>query len=225
MVLRNQVPFYYLPRASEFLKTSPIVKDLSSVVFYFASSIDTSLARPKGLSVNVLVKSSARSGRQENVFLISPNMQITKEMFMESGIPLVVSVEGAFPSAFGNKPIGVDTSFKGTLDSTNRQIVGKVSKIIVVGDGDFIQDQYSGGNKDNFFLASNFIDWLADDIGLAEIRTRESGNKPLEEVGEGSKTWVKIINLGLPPLIVIFAGIIRWRIRIALRKRIETRGY
>ncbi len=225
MVLRNQIPFYYLPRAAEFMQTSPIVKDLSSVVFYFASSIDTSLARPKGLNANVLVRSSARSGRQENVFVISPTMQVTKEMFAESGIPLVVSVEGAFPSAFGNKPIYVDTSFKGTLDSANRQVIGKVSKIIVVGDGDFIQDQYSGGNRDNFFLASNFIDWLADDIGLAEIRSRESGNKPLEEVSEGTKTWAKVVNLGFPPLIVIIIGIIRWRIRIALRKRIETRGY
>jgi gliding-associated putative ABC transporter substrate-binding component GldG len=225
MVLRNQIPFYYLPRAAEFMKTSPIVKDLSSVVFYFASSIDTSLARSKGLNTNVLVKSSSRSGRQENVFLISPNMEVTKEMFMESGIPLVVSVEGAFPSAFGNRSIVIDTSFKGTLDSTNRQVIGKVSKIVVVGDGDFIQDQFSGGNRDNFFLASNFIDWLADDIGLAEIRSRESGNKPLAEVSEGTKTWVKVVNLGLPPLIVVIVGVIRWRIRVALRKRIETKGY
>jgi len=225
MVLRNQIPFYYLPRASDFLKTSPIVKDLSSVVFYFASSVDTSLARAKGLNASVLVKSSTRSGRQENVFMISPNMQVTEQMFAESGIPLVVTVEGAFPSAFGNKPISIDTSFKGTLDSANRQVIGKVSKIVVVGDGDFIQDQYSGGNRDNFFLASNLTDWLADDIGLAEIRSRESGLKPLEEVSEGTKTWAKIVNLGVPPLIVIVVGIVRWRIRVASRKRIETRGY
>ena len=225
MVLRNQIPFYYLPRASEFLKSSPIVKDLSSVVFYFVSSIDTSLARPRGLTASVLVKSSGRSGRQENVFLISPTMQVTKEMFSEQGIPLVVTVEGAFPSAFGNKPIGVDTSFKGSLDSTNRLVTGKVSKIVVVGDGDFIQDQYSGGNRDNFFLASNFIDWLADDIGLAKIRTRESGNKPLSEVEEATKVWIKGINLALPPLIVIIVGVVRWRVRAALRKRIEIKGY
>ena len=146
-------------------------------------------------------------------------------MFSESGIPLVVSVEGAFPSAFGNRPIGTDTSFKGTLDSANRLVTGKVSKIVVIGDGDFIQDQYSGGNRDNFFLASNLIDWLADDIGLAEIRTRESGNKPLSEVDEGTKVWIKGVNLIIPPFVVILIGIIRWRIRVALRKRLETKGY
>jgi gliding-associated putative ABC transporter substrate-binding component GldG len=224
MIIQNQIPFYFLPRASEFDKKSPIVKDLSSVVFYFASSIDTSMARQKGLTSHVLVKSSNKSGRQQNVFIINPTMQVTKEMFSESGIPLVVAVEGAFPSAFGNKPIGVDTSFKGTIDTTNRLVTGKVSKIIVVGDGDFVQDQLSGGNRDNFILASNFIDWLADDIGLAEIRSRESNVKPLDEVSEGTKTWLKGLNLAVPPVIVVVVGIVRWRMRISMRKRLESRG-
>ncbi|HEV8539475.1 MAG TPA: GldG family protein, partial [Bacteroidota bacterium] len=53
MVIQNLVPFYYLPKAIDFDKTSPVVKDLSAVVFYFASSIDTSLSRAKGLTSNV----------------------------------------------------------------------------------------------------------------------------------------------------------------------------
>ncbi|MBI4811752.1 MAG: Gldg family protein [Ignavibacteriales bacterium] len=224
MVIQNQITFYYLPRAGEFDKKSPIVKDLSSVVFYFTSSIDTSLIRSKGLASQVLVKTSNKSGRQENVFIISPTMQATREMFSESGIPLTVAVEGAFASAFGNKPIGVDTSFKGTLDTTNRLVTGKVSKIIVVGDGDFVQDQLSGGNRDNFILAGNFIDWLADDIGLAAIRSRESGMKPLDEVSESTKTWLKGLNLALPPIIVVVVGIVRWRWRISMRKKLESRG-
>ncbi|MBI5476092.1 MAG: GldG family protein [Ignavibacteriales bacterium] len=224
MVIQNQVPFYYLPRASEFEKSSPIVKDLSSVVFFFASSVDTSLVRQKGLTPQVLVRTSNKSGRQENVFIISPTMQVTKEMFAEKGIPLVVSVEGSFASVFGNKPIGVDSTFHGILDTTKRLVTSKVTKIIVAGDGEFVQDQFSGGNKDNFLLASNMIDWLADDIGLAAIRSRESGMKPLDEVSEGTKSWLKGINLVIPPFIIILIGIIRWRMRISKRKKLEARG-
>jgi gliding-associated putative ABC transporter substrate-binding component GldG len=224
MVIQNQVPFYYLPRAAEFEKSSPIVKDLSSVVFYFASSIDTSMIRSKGLTLQVLVKTSNKSGRQENVFIISPTMQATKEMFSENGIPLAVTAEGSFASAYGNKPIGVDSSFHGSLDTTNRLVTSKLSKIIIVGDGEFIQDQFSGGNKDNFLFASNMIDWLADDIGLAAIRSRESGMKPLDEVSEGTKSWIKGINLTVPPFIIIIVGLVRWRLRIAKRKKLEARG-
>ena len=53
----------------------------------------------------------------------------------------------------------------------------------------------SGGNRDNFNFASNLVDWLADDIGLASIRARDTGSKPLDEVGEGTKTIVKTVNL------------------------------
>jgi gliding-associated putative ABC transporter substrate-binding component GldG len=223
MIIQNQVPFYYLPQASDFDQTSPIVKDLRSVVFYFTSSIDTSIARTRGLSTHVLVKSSKRSGRQENTFLISAAMQMTPDMFKESGIPLCVTVEGAFPSAFGNKPVLADSTVRKTLDTTNKITVGKLSKIIVIGDGDFVQDQYSGGSRDNYLLASNLVDWLADDIGLASIRARDASSKPLEEISENAKGWVKGINLVLPPLIVILFGVIRWRWRIATRKRLQSK--
>jgi hypothetical protein len=213
-----------LPRASEFNKTSPIVKDLGSVVFYFISSIDTSLARQKGYNATVLVQSSTKSGRMENYFVINPTIPVTQEMFKESGIPLAVTVEGAFASSFASKPIGVDDDVKAAIDTTKKIVTGPLNKIVVVGDGDFLQDQYSGGNKDNFLLASNLIDWLADDIGLAAIRARESSSKPLDEVGESTKSWIKGIDLGVPPLLVILIGVIRWRWRVGSRKRLESRG-
>ena len=224
MVLQNQVPFYYLPSATEFDRTSPIVKDLRSVTLYFASSIDTSLARTRGVAARVLLKSSKRSGRAENVFVIDPRMEATPEMFKEAGIPLAVTVEGAFKSAFAGKPVPLDSSVRNSIDTTGRFIAGKPSKIVIMGDGDFLQDQLSGGNRDNFNFASNLVDWLADDIGLASIRARDTGSKPLDEVGEGTKTIVKTVNLAAPPLLVVLAGVVRWRMRITRRKRLEMRG-
>jgi gliding-associated putative ABC transporter substrate-binding component GldG len=223
MMMQTQVPFYYLPRATDFDKASPIVKDLGSVVFYFASSIDTSLARPRGYVTEVLISSSKRSGRQENYFMIDPRTPMTQEMFKESGIPLAVTVEGAFVSAFATKPVGADTSATAALDTTGKVVSGRLTKIAVIGDGDFLQDQYSGGNKDNFLLATNIIDYLADDIGLASIRSRDSGTKPLDEVSEGTRAWIKGINLGLPSILVILVGVVRWRWRIGTRKRLESR--
>jgi len=127
-------------------------------------------------------------------------------------------------SAFATKPIGADTSVTAVLDTTSKVVSGKLTKIAVIGDGDFLQDQYSGGNKDNFLLATNVIDYLADDIGLASIRSRDSGSKPLDEVSEGTRAWVKGINLALPSILVIMVGVVRWRWRIGTRKRLESRA-
>ncbi|HTK81290.1 MAG TPA: Gldg family protein [Bacteroidota bacterium] len=223
MMIQTAVPFYYLPKAIDFDKSSPVVKDLSGVVFYFASSIDTSLSRSKGLTTQVLVQSTKHSGRQENYFYFDPRMQATPEQFKESGIPLAATVEGVFVSAFANKPVGVDSSVRAAIDTTNKQVSGKVSKIAVIGDGDFPQDQLSGGNRDNFLLASNIVDYLADDIGLASIRSRDSDVKPLDEVSENTRAWVKGINLAAPPLLVLLVGMVRWRWRATQRKQLETR--
>jgi gliding-associated putative ABC transporter substrate-binding component GldG len=223
-IIQNQVPFPYLPIASEFSKTSPIVKDLGGMVFFFVSSLDTSLAREKGLSLEVLAKTSNKSGRQENFFLINPTAPMKQEMFKESGIPLAVSVEGKFQSAFAGKPVELDSDVAAEVDTARKMAFGLSSKIVVVGDGDFVQDQYSGGSKDNIIFAGNVIDYLADDIGLASIRSRETSEKPLDEVSEGTRSLVKGLNLAVPPLLVVLAGILRWRWRTAMRKRLESRG-
>lgn len=223
-VIQNQVPFPLLPIASEFSKTSPIVKDLGAIVFYFISSLDTSLARDKNLTVEVLAKSSNKSGRQEHVFMINPAPPITEEMFRESDIPLAVTIEGKFQSAFETKPVILDSTVVGLIDTSRRMTSGLSSKIVVIGDGDFLQDQYSGGSKDNLIFVSNIIDYLADDIGLSAIRSRDTAAKPLDEVSEGTRWLVKGLNLALPPVLVVLVGILRWRWRVAMRKRFESRG-
>lgn len=221
-VFQNQIPFPYLPMASEFDKTSPVVKDLGAVVFYFASSLDTNGARMKGLKTDVLVHSSKKAGRQENFFYVNAGQQMTPDMFKESNIPLAATVEGTFQSAFANRSVAPDTGVM-LPDQANKMTSG-ASKIAVVGDGDFLQDQYSGGNKDNIIFASNLIDYLADDIGLAAIRSRDTAPKPLDEVSDSTRSLVKGANLFLPPLFIIVVGIVRWRWRAAMRKRLESKG-
>lgn len=224
-MIQNQIPFAYLPMAMTFSKTSPIVKDMGAIIFFFASSIDTSIASSKNLNLDVLVSSSAKSGRQsvENFFPINPTAQMTPDQFTESGIPLAVTLEGIFTSHFSEKEVVLDSTVQSRIDTAGRLSKSVATKIAVVGDGDFCQDQYSGGNKDNIIFASNLIDWLADDIGLASIRSREAGAKPLEEVSEGAKSFVKGINLALPPMLVVLVGILRWRWRVAMRKKLESR--
>ncbi len=226
MVIQNQIPFYFLPRASDFEESNPLVKGLNSVVLYFASSIDTSLARSKGLNTHVLLRSSGESGRQENVFVVDPMTPVTAAMFDEQGIPLVVTVEGSFVSSFANASVTPDSSVTLPIDTAGKVLTSRsLSKIAVVGDGDFLQDQFSGGNPDNFLLASNLVDWLADEIGLSQIKARNSGERPLDEVSDRTRNMLKGVNLAVPPVLVLLIGILRWRWRVSARRRIESRGF
>jgi gliding-associated putative ABC transporter substrate-binding component GldG len=61
MTFQSQVPFPYIPIASDFNPNNPIVKDLQSIIFPFVSSIDTGSASAQGLKAEMLIRSDRKS--------------------------------------------------------------------------------------------------------------------------------------------------------------------
>lgn len=220
MIFQSQVPYPYLPIASEFNPNNVLVKDLPPVMFYFVSSIDTMPAQKAGSRVEVLLTSSKQSGRGDGRILINPSMQLTRDMFEEPHIPLAVTVHGSLKSLYAGRSVVLDTSVQATIDTAQKIRETASAKLVVVGDGSFVQRE-TMGSRENLDFAAALVDWLADDIGLTTIRTRSLAAKPLDEVTEGTKALVKSIILGVPPLLVIVTGVIRWRLRAAWRKRIQ----
>ncbi len=208
--IQSQVPFPYLPNASSF-SGNPVVKDLRSLVFFFASSVDTSFAAARGLSAEVLVRSSDQSGRATGMTLVDPFTQYQPTDWNERGLALAAAVTGSFPSAFEGTPLAPPT-----LRSPS-------TRIVVVGDGDFMKDELAG-SRGNATFFSNIVDYLADDAGLITIRSKNLAQPPLDVLDDGTKQAVKYANLLLPPLLVIGYGILRWRRRKALKRAIESGG-
>jgi gliding-associated putative ABC transporter substrate-binding component GldG len=208
---QSQVPFPYIPVASNFNANNPIVKDLQSVFFHFVSSVDTSGAAGKGLKTEVLVRSSKRSGRQTGFFLIDPFQRYTPADLAEDGIPLAAIVHGSFRSLFvGKQPAAVIASSPET-------------RIVVVGDGDFMKDDFLG-NRGNLTFLANIVDYLADDAGLITIRSKNVATPPLEQVSDGTKRLLKYADLIGPPILIVAYGLFRWRRRVAFKKAIEAQG-
>lgn len=210
--IQSQIPFPYMVAASNFSPSNMIVKDLHNVIFPFVSSIDTSTAASKGLKAEVLVRSSKHSGRQTGFFPIDPMHRYTVEELSESNIPLAVVIDGSFKSFFAGKGLATD-SLAGNVSDKSPD-----TRIVVVGDGDFMRDDVAR-NPDNLAFFANMIDYLTDDAGLITIRSKNVALPSLEEVSDGTKETVKYGNLLAPPMIVIVYGLLRWRSRRA-RKRI-----
>jgi hypothetical protein len=195
--------------ASDFNVSNPIVKDLRGV-FFFVSSLDTSGAAAKGMKADVLVRSSKRSGRQTGFFAIDPLQRYTPADLADEGIPLAAFVEGSFKSYFVDKqPAAVVAESPQT-------------RIIVIGDGDFVKDEYLGG-RGNLTFFSNIVDYLADDAGLITIRSKNVASPPLEQISDGTKQLVKYADLIGPPLLIIGYGLLRWRRRVAFKRAMEER--
>lgn len=192
----------------------PIVKNLGGIKFDFANAIDT---LKNGIKKTVLLQSSLyskRIGSPTEINLNSVNEETTPSDYLNKGnIPLAVLLEGNFHSMFENRVLA--------FDQTNFQASGKSGKMIVISDGDVIKnqldknllpvelgyDQRSGNLYDNKDFLMNCVNYVLDDTGLINIRSKDL-DLPLldkEKVYE-NYTYIQFLTIGLPIVILAVFG-------------------
>jgi len=194
----------------------PIVKNLGGIKFDFANPIDT---LKNGIKKTVLLQSSQYSKTIGSPVEVNLNMvteKTTPQDYLNKGNkPLAVLLEGSFHSAFENRVLPFkDNSFTAQ---------GKPNKMIVVADGDIARnqldknmmpvelgyDQRTGNLYDNKDFVMNCINYLLDDTGLINIRSKDV-ELPLldkEKVYE-SYAFTQFITIGVPILILLVFGLV-----------------
>ena len=201
--------------------THPIVKNLGGIKFDFANPIDT---LKNGIKKTVLLKSSQYSkkiGTPVEVNLDIVAEETSPNHYIKTGnIPLGVLLEGQFHSVFENRVLPFD-------QPTFKQ-EGKASKMIVISDGDLIKnqldknfqpvelgfDQRSGNLYDNKDFMLNCVNYLLDDTGLINIRSKDLDLPLLDKEKVYEKyTQIQIITIGLPILILALFGLLFTYIR------------
>lgn len=204
----------------------PIVNNLNAVKGEFVSTVDT-IPKP-GIRKTVLFSSSQYTKLLNAPTRISLNMlrfEPKSEQFNKPFQPVAVLLEGEFSSVFENRvPKNIENSREIAFRSKSSD-----TKIIVVGDGDIIKNHVkksSGeylplgydrftrqqyGNKD-FIL--NAVNYLCDDSGMMQVRSRKLKMRLLDKtaVKEDKFRW-QLINLLLPPLLIIIYGLAQFIIR------------
>jgi gliding-associated putative ABC transporter substrate-binding component GldG len=194
----------------------PIVKNLGGIKFDFANGIDT---LKNGIKKTVLLQSSQYSKRIGSPVEINLNIveeETSPNHYKNTGnIPLSVLLEGSFHSMFENRVL--------PFDQKTFQSIGKANKMIVISDGDMIRnqldknfqpvelgyDQRSGNLYDNKDFLMNCVNYLLDDNGLINIRSKDL-DLPLldkEKVYE-SYTTTQILTIGLPIFILGLFGVV-----------------
>ena len=194
----------------------PIVKNLGGIKFDFANPIDT---LKNGIKKTILLESSQYSKKIGTPTAINLNIvaeETSPNDYPNKGkIPLSVLLEGSFRSVFENRVL--------SFEQKTFQATGKESKMIVISDGDLIKnqldknfqpielgyDQRSGNLYDNKDFLINCVNYLLDDTGLINIRSRDL-DLPLldkEKVYE-NYTQTQILTIGLPILILILFGVV-----------------
>lgn len=214
------IPWYYSPLLLPSLDNI-ITKDITEVKAAFVSSVDI-LNKSKLVTKDILLTTSQHSRIipvPEMITFDVEHIQSDAHYFNESFLSVGVALKGTFQSAFNNRlvPDSIDLrGYKTRVESADsKMIVVGSSDIIrneVVGQGDNTEvlpmgyDRTSGrlyGNKD--FIV-NAVNWLANDDGWMELRSKTQQLNLLDKklIYEGRNKYAAL-NILVP---ICFIGLI-----------------
>lgn len=218
-------PWVYYPLILP-VSTHPIVKNLDLIRTEFIGTLDTVYA--KDITKTVLLKTSRYTKTQPTPARISLGMvkyKAKEDQYKNAFQNVACLLEGRFESVFKNRIASafMHDSVYGYMEKS------KPTRMIVVADGDIAKNEYQRNTgmiypvgydvytKNQFanktFLL-NCMNYLLDDEGLLQLRSREVKLRLLDKkriVTQQTK-W-KLTNVGLPLLLIMLVGLLQFYIR------------
>jgi len=194
------VQFPFLPLITNFAE-HPITDGMSALMLTFASPIE--FIGGDDVSFTPIAFTSDKSGVKSPPVFFDVNKKWSERDFPKGRDVVAGIAEGTF---------GGDTA----------------AKIVVVSDGDFPINEQGSQRRlqtDNVGLMVNSIDWLTDDSGLINLRTKGFTFRPIDEMEESKKGMLKYLNFLLPLVLVLFYGIIRFSRNRAIRNKRMKENY
>lgn len=195
--VNSQVEFPYFPMVKSF-GDHPITKGIEQVAFQMASSM--SYNTDGNYDFTPIVTTSNKSGLRP-----APTFFNIEQQWKQSD----------FTS--GSQTIA------GVLSPLDNAVSGKM---VVFSDADFVMGAQSRGQTpDNISLFANAVDFLSDDTGLIDLRTKGVASRPIKEMEESEITTTKWLNFLLPILLVIIVGVIQYQRNQRIRLKRMAQNY
>jgi len=182
----SSIAIPYIPRINQF-SDHPVTEGLEEVILPFASTID--FMGDSSATFTPVMFSSELSGTQP-----APQYFNFQRRWSRGDFPLENQVLGAVVEG----PLSGETH----------------TSMVVIADGDFaVNENGQQVNPDNVSLLVNSIDWLSDDTGLIELRTKAVSSRPIKQMEDSTRTLLKWLNFLLPIVLVLIYGGLRYQYR------------
>ncbi len=203
----------------------PVAKSLDAINLRYANPMDTDVETRTGLSKTVLLESSANTRVQ--LLPVEMNFEFLRyeldpSKFSQKPQALALLLEGVFPSNYENRVTeGMMEGLREIGMEYRPQSIP--TKMIVVSDGDIAKnntkpesqsysplgfnefERYTFANKE--FLI-NALEYLMDDEGVIEARSKEVRLRPLNTVkAKEEKSFWQLFNIGLPLAFLLLFGL------------------
>jgi ABC-2 type transport system permease protein len=191
----------------------PVTRNLNRIRGEFVNYIDT-------VGFDTAIKKTVLLSTSQFTRTVAPPVMISlresdylpdEKEFRKSYLPVAVLLEGVFPSAFRNRMV---SSF---MEEPAGEIRNESSptKMIVVADGNIVtdesvrQDRVTAMTYGNLDFLVNCMNYLVDDRGIMELRSREIKIRLLDQKKiKSEKLKWQLLNILLPVVIVVAAGMV-----------------
>lgn len=179
--VNSRVQFPYFPRLNSFADHS-ITQGLEAIMFPFTSAL-TFNEQNSDWSQTPLVYTSENTGIVTSPAYLDIKKRWTNADFV-AGVQVVAA---ALEKGEGKIVVAANGTF------------------CVNGEGQQPQPQ----SADNINLASNAVDWIADDTGLIDLRTKGITSRPLEQTEDNTKLMLKYGNVFAPIVLILIYAFFR----------------
>ena len=221
---------YGLAESSEGLSSEHIItSELEKLVLPWASSLELLPIDGDSIQATALAKTSNFAWTTQSPYNLDPSAPTNP--FNPSGstsnaYTVAAALSGVFKSFYADKGIPpvdldeleADETPKSATDDRQTKTESEPTQIIVVGNSKFLEQGRPDGQL--FFL--NAVDWLTLGEDLISIRSHTITERPLREVSESEKTFIRFICVFGIPLIVVAFGLLRYFLRRRAKRLVEA---
>ena len=210
-------------------KDSIITNQLESLTFPWVGSLELIPNADAPVEAIALAKTSRGGWMAQSPYNISPtNRQFQPPASVQQAHTVAISLSGVFKSFYAGKaippaeysePDEVVTA-KPAEEERTTKTDSETTQIVVVGNSQFLQQGRPDGQL--FFL--NTVDWLTLGEELINIRSHGVTNRPLKEVSESEKFFLKFISIAGVPILVVAFGLVRFFLRRRAKRLVEAYG-
>ena len=210
-------------------KDSIITNQLESLTFPWAGSLELIPNADAPVEAIALAKTSRGGWTAQSPYNISPtNRQFQPPASVQQAHTVAISLSGVFKSFYAGKAIPPAESSepdevvtaKPAEEERTTKTDSETTQIVVVGNSQFLQQGRPDGQL--FFL--NTVDWLTLGEELINIRSHGVTNRPLKEVSESEKFFLKFISIAGVPILVVAFGLVRFFLRRRAKRLVEAYG-
>ena len=231
MTVIQPYPYFVKIIKPNFSTEHSITNQLEVLTVPWTSSLE--MVAKEGITATPLAKTSEAGRSIQGYYNLMPNAPIPPDAESQA-YTVAVALEGKFKSFYAGKEIPPIPTAADTADTAENEtpvsaqdVQARTTKteseqtqIVVVGTAQFLTQLRPDGV--NFFL--NTVDWLTLGDALIGIRSHTITDRPLREVSEIEKNFIKYLCIVGVPLLVVIFGLLRYFLKRRAKRFMETYG-